>query len=149
MSNVFVKVGHGLEWFGKEVAHLVTEVPAGLAKLITLSQDGEKVASDAGNEVITMTTDVTALVAAVAKDDGASLQAIAQLINAGGTAIAGKGLSITADAALLAAAKAFFASINASNYKDVLPAIAKVIADGKNLSKTVITDVEKLVADAK
>jgi hypothetical protein len=149
MSNVFVKVGHGLEWFGKEVAHLVTDVPAALGKLITLSQDGEKVASDAGNEVITMATDVTALVAAVAKDDGASLQAIEALITSGGAAIGARGLNATEDAAVLAAVEAFFKSINGTNYADVLTAIAKVIADGKSLSKTVIGDVEKLINDAK
>jgi hypothetical protein len=149
MSNVFVKIGHGLEWFGKEVAHLVTDVPAGLSKLIELSQDGEKVASDAGNEVIALTKDVTALVAAVAKDDGASLQAIAQLITAGEGAFAAYGLDAIKDAAVLAAVSTFCKSINGTNYADVLVAIANVIADGKSLSKTVITDVEKLVADAK
>ena len=149
MSNVFVKVGKGLEWVGKEIASLVTDVPKALSKLITLSDDAKAIASDAGTEVIALTTDVTALVVAVAKDDGASLQAISALITAVEAAGAAELLNPAADAAVLAAVSAFCKTINTSNYQDVLTAIAKVIADGKSLSEVVIADVKKLVADVK
>lgn len=148
MSNVFVKIGQGIKWVGKEAEKLVVEVPKALGKLITLSDDAKNIASDAGNEVITLAGDVTALVAAVGKDDGASLQAIENLINAGEAAGAAELLNPVADAAVLAAATVFFKTINTTNYADVLKAIAKVIQDGKSLSSVVITDFKKLGTDA-
>lgn len=148
MSNVFTKIGKGIKWTGEELLHLVTDVPKALSKLIVLSDDAKAIASDADKEVILVFGDVTALVAAVAKDDGASLQAIATLISAGGSAIAAGGTNIPDDAAVLAAASTFFKSINGTNYADVLAAIAKLISDGKTSTAVVIQDFKKLGADA-
>lgn len=148
MSNVFVKIGHGLEWVGEEAEKLVVDVPKALDKLIVLSDDAKKIASDADTQVILVFGDVSSLVSAVAKDDGASLQAIAALITAGETAIAADGLDVPDDAAVLAAASVFFKSINGTNYADVLKAIAKLINDGKTSVSVVIQDFKKLGTDA-
>ena len=63
---------------GKGIKEVFTGFPKAVAKLITLSDDAKQIASDAANEVITVASDVEQLIAAVAKDDGASLQAIEQ-----------------------------------------------------------------------
>jgi hypothetical protein len=133
---------------GKGLKDVIVGFPAAITKLIVLSKDAESIASDAANEVITVSTDVAGLVSAVAKDDGASLQAIEALIAATSSAIAAKGLNFTEDAAIISAVEAFFATINGTNYADVIAAIAKVITDGKTMTATVIADFKKLETDA-
>ncbi len=144
IGTIFKDIAKPFVWIGKEIINL----PKALNKLITLSGDAKNIASDAANEVITVATDVGALVAAVQKDDGASLLAIEAFIAATTKAIADKGINVTEDATVISAAEQFFASINGTNYVDVLAAIAKIIADGKSMTATVIADFKKLETDA-
>lgn len=141
LGTFFKDIGKGLE-------DVIVGFPKAVTKLIVLSKDAESIASDAANEVITVSTDVAGLVSAVAKDDGASLQAIEALIAATSSAIAAKGLNFTEDAAVISAVEAFFATMNGTNYVDVIAAIAKVITDGKTMTATVIADFKKLETDA-
>lgn len=141
LGTFFKDIGKGLE-------DVIVGFPKAITKLIVLSKDAESIASDAANEVITVSTDVAGLVSAVAKDDGASLQAIEALIAATSSAIAAKGLNFTEDAAVISAVEAFFATMNGTNYVDVIAAIAKVITDGKTMTATVIADFKKLETDA-
>jgi len=141
LGTFFKDIGKGLE-------DVIVGFPKAITKLIVLSKDAESIASDAANEVITVSTDVAGLVSAVAKDDGASLQAIEAFIAATSSAIAAKGLNFTEDAAVISAVEAFFATMNGTNYVDVIAAIAKVITDGKTMTATVIADFKKLETDA-
>jgi len=141
LGTIFKDIGKGIE-------DIFVGFPKAISKLIVLSKDAESIASDAANEVITVSTDVAGLVSAVAKDDGASLQAIEALIAATSSAIAAKGLNFTQDAAIVGAVETFFATINSTNYVDVMTAIAKVITDGKTMTATVIADFKKLETDA-
>lgn len=143
IGTIFKDIVKPFAWVGKEIVNL----PKALDKLITLSNDAKEIASDAAAEVIAVSTDVGNLVAAVEKDDGASLQAIEELLSSSGQAIADKGINFVEDAAAVAAAEKFFATINGTNYADVLLALAKVIADGKSMTSVVIQDFKKLGAD--
>lgn len=143
VGTFFKDIGKGILWIPE---HL-TSLPKALNKLITLSDDAKEIASDAAKEVITVSTDVGELVAAVQKDGGASLQAIETLIAAGGKAISDKGLNFVEDAAVVTAVETFFATINGTNYADVLAAVAKVITDGKSMTATVVADFKKLASD--
>lgn len=143
LGTIFKDIAKPFVWVGKEIADL----PAALNKLIVLSGDAKVIASDAANEVITVSIDVGDLVEAVGKDDGKSLQAIETLLADVPAAIADKGVSFTEDAAIITALETFFASINGTNYVDVLAAISKIIADGKSMTAVVIQDFKKLEAD--
>ena len=141
-------LGNFFKDIGKGIKDVIVGFPAAITKLITLSKDAEAIASQAANEVIQVSTDVAQLVSAVAKDDGASLKAFEALVADAGSAISAKGLNFTADASIVAAVETFFATINGTNYVDVIAAIAKLINDGKTMTATVIADVKKLETDA-
>jgi hypothetical protein len=148
LKNVFSGIAKAGKWVGLHVEEIFTDLPKALSKLIVLSDDAKDIASSAANEVIQVSTDVGALVAAVAKDDGASLAAIALFLQNAEGAIAAKGLNFTEDGAVITAIEQFFASINGTNYADVFTALAKTISDGKSMTTTVIADFKKLEADA-
>ena len=141
-------IGQFFKDIGTGIKDVFVGFPKAIAKLITLSEDAKTIDSAAASEVIAVSTDVAALVTAVGKDDGASLQAIETLLANVGTAVEAKGLNFTADAAIVGAVETFFATINGTNYVDVLAAIAKIITDGKSMTSTVIADFKKLEADA-
>lgn len=144
LGTIFKYIAKPFVWIGDELDNL----PKALNKLITLSSDAKDIASDAATEVIEVSTDVGTLVVAAGKDDGASLQAIETLLKDVGPAIAAKGTDWQSDVAIIQAIEAFFASVNGTNYVDVLAAIAKIIADGKSMTTTVIQDFKKLETDA-
>ncbi len=86
-------IGGFFKDIGKGIEKVFVSFPQALSKLIVLSDDAKDIASAAASEVITVSNDVCSLVAAVGKDDGASLKAIEALLTASGQAIAAKGLN--------------------------------------------------------
>jgi hypothetical protein len=129
--SFFTKILSGVEWFGKEVGKAFTALP----KIITLTNDAEKVAADSLPIVISVVEDV------VLKD-------LAALVTALGTAYAAKALNISADKSVVSAFETLCKDFSTANYQDFFTAIEKLVLDARTLDATVLADLKKLEADA-
>lgn len=144
MSNIFVKIVHGLEWFGKEIGKGFAQLP----KIIRLTKDAEAVAQQAIPQVTAVIVDAGELVTASAKDSGVFIKSLSWLATAVSEAVAAKALDITKDKAVIAAFEAFISDFKAENVADVLSALDKLANDTKLLDATVLAGLKKLEQDA-
>ncbi len=141
----FKKILTGVEWFGKEVGKVFSELP----KIIKLTKDGESVAQNALPESVAVLQDAGKLATAVVKDSGVFITAFSNLVGVISVAIAAKALDPTADAAVIEAFEAFVKNFNAQNVQDVIAAIDQLVDDTRKLDATVFEGLKKLEADAK
>lgn len=154
MSNVITEIGHGLKVAAEDVLKFVEGagdkflalVKAG--KLVTVAEDGEKIATDGANKIATLLGDSASLATAVAKDDGATLSALASLVAKAATVSAESLANWTDDATLVAAAVAFLQSCKSSNFPDVISAIQKIATDAQAVGTTLEADFKQLAQDA-
>lgn len=143
-KNIFTKILHGLEWFGKEIGKGLAQLP----KIIRLTEDAEQAAEHAIPLVTAVIVDAGELVTASAKDSGAFLKSFAALSAALSTAIAGRALNISADEAVAVAFENFVKTFNAENVQDVIAALDKLATDTKALDATVLAALEQIRKDA-
>lgn len=90
MSNIFENIGHGVEVAAKDVAHVAVEVVDFLPHAVALLDDAIAHEADVKTLVVNLVKQATGV------------------FTAGTVAITDKGVNLTADAATLAAAEAFF-----------------------------------------
>lgn len=144
MSNIFQKIGSGFMWVVKEIGAGFSDVP----KLITLTSDAEKIASDSIPNVVAVLNDVKDLATATVKDGGAFVRNIAGIGIAFGQAVQNKGIDINSDEAVVAAVKALLADFNAEQVADIVAAWTALVVSADTFDNQVITDVQKLEKDA-
>jgi glycerol kinase len=143
-EKVLHDIGHGVEWTAKELGKAFADLP----KIITLTDDAEKAASDALPKTIAVVQDAGQLATASVKDSGqfvADLTALGAAIAAAYTAKA----FIADDLSVATAFEKLCADFNESTFADLIAAWNKLVTDTKALDATVIADLQKLESDAK
>jgi hypothetical protein len=145
IQSLIAKLKAGVVWFGKEIGKGIARLP----KILRIAEDAEKTAQDALPLVLVVVEDAGALAAATAKDSGVFITAFAELSGAITLAVATKAMNISADTAVVAAFENFCSKFNSDNVHDVLTAWEQLSADTHKLDTALLTDVEKLEADAK
>lgn len=144
MANFFAEAVKGLEWVGKELIDIPTEVK----KVVTVADDVKQDADTILPEVVNLVDSVDALVVAAVKDSGADIAAAEALVSALTVAVQADALNFADDAAVLAALKTFATTVTASsNYSDVLTAVTVVVKSYDSLAGTAKAALVKLEGD--
>lgn len=143
MKNPFVKIFDGIQWVVKEVGKGFGLLP----KLITLTDDAKRIASDVVPKILAVLDAVKNLVAASLKDGGVFMNDLNAIVSAIVTAASQEGVNVSSDEAVVAAIGKFVKDFNASNVADVLGAWKNLIVTTQALDATVEADLKKLEAD--
>jgi hypothetical protein len=144
MSNIFVKIGHGIKWVVVKIGDGFKELP----RLITLTHDAEQLGSQALPEVLLVLEDVKDLATATVKDGGVFLTGLTALGGALAEAAQAGGVNAEYDAAVLAAVKTLAADFKAQNVADILAAWKALVDSAHSLDQTILADLKKLETDA-
>lgn len=145
MKNPFALIVSGLEWVGKEIAHVAEWVP----KVVTLTNDVEADAQTLLPQVVNVFTAADGLVLAAVKDGGSAITAVETLIGAITTAAAAKGLNIAQDEAVATAFEAFVDEVkSSSNWADVIAQTKVLVTTWETFGAASKAAIAKLEADA-
>jgi hypothetical protein len=144
LMDVFKKIGQGLLWVPKEIGKLFSELP----KLLTVTSDAKKLASDVFPKLMTLLNAVAAFVTATIKDGGQFLTALSALGVAVTAAVEAGGINIMADEAVVAAFEGLVKLFQQSHVGDILTAWKALVEAAHDFDATAVADLQKLESDA-
>jgi hypothetical protein len=144
VKNPFVEIAAGVEWVGKEIAHVAEWVP----KVVTIVNDAEADAETLLPQAVKVFEDADRVALAAIKDSGAAIADAEALCAAIVLAAKADGLNIANDEAVIAAFRAFVSQVTSkSNYIDLLSAVKTLVTDYDTFGASAKAAIDKMESD--